>query len=295
MTETPWTPPPAHTVPTPDGRQVGYCLYGEPGGVPVIFHSGSPSTRWKRPDVVRATEQSGVRLLVADRPGYGDSTRQPGRTVADVVGDVRLLADAQGWDRFAVAGGSGGGPHALACAALLPDRVTRCAVSGSIAPPLVDGPAPGEDEPDPRRNLTSWLAARGEHRLRPEIEAAARQIMALVDAGGPEFPPDPEAPEVVAPPARDSAASMARLRATFVDSHDGWVDDNLAFARDWGFALDAIDGPVSLWFGSKDLRSRRQADHLAAAIPGATRHEYAGGHVQNEAAYRRMLGWLVNA
>lgn len=280
---------------TPDGRVVRYCLYGPPDGFPVLFHSGSPSTRWKRPDIIEATEQSGIRMLVSDRPGYGGSSRQRGRSVADAAADAGALADAQGWGRFAVAGGSGGGPHALACAALLPGRVTRCAVSASISPPDVSGPAPDEDEDDPRRNLTSWLAARGEAQLRPHIEEATHQIMASIEAGGPEVLPDPDAPDgssARVQPAVDSPASMARLRATFVDSHDGWVDDNIAFATDWGFELGSVDVPVSIWFGSRDARSRSQAAWLAAAIGTAQCHEYDGGHLQPTSAYRRMLAWL---
>jgi pimeloyl-ACP methyl ester carboxylesterase len=231
-------------------------------------------------------------LLTFDRPGYGESTRLAGRSVGDVAADVRLLANAQGWERFAVAGGSGGGPHALACAALLPERVTRCAVVGGIAPPLVDGPEPAEDDTeDPRRDRTMWLAAhRGEEALRPGMEETAQQIMALIEAGGPEIPPGPNEPP--GPPALEDPEAMARVRATFVDSHDGWIDDNLAFARPWGFELGAIAVPVSLWFGSTSERDRRQAAHLAAAVPSAGSIEYVGGHIQNDAEYRRMLGWL---
>ncbi|MEV6284437.1 alpha/beta hydrolase [Kribbella sp. NPDC051770] len=278
------------TLRTPDGRTVAYSLYGAPGGVPVVSQNGSPSTRWKRPDVVRAVEELGVRLLSIDRPGYGESTRQPGRTVADAVADVRLVADAQGWERFAVTGGSGGGPHALACAALLPDRVVRCAVAGGIAPPLVDGPEP-VDEDDPRRNRTSWLAAHGgEAALRPGVEETVQQILALIEAGGPEIPPDAHSP--AGPPAKDDPRAMARVRATFIHSHDGWIDDNLAFASDWGFRLEAIAVPVSLWFGSEADRDRRQAEFLAAAISGAEVVEFIGGHIQNAAEYGRMLAWL---
>ncbi|MFF0340974.1 alpha/beta fold hydrolase [Kribbella sp. NPDC004875] len=142
-------------------RIVLYAVYGTAGGLPALSFGGSPSTRWKRPDAVEAIEASGLWMAVPDRPGYGGSTRRPGRTVASVVDDAVALADAFGWERFVVTGGSGGGPHALACAALLPDRVTRCAITGSIAPAIVDGPEPTEDEEraDPRRNRTSWLAA----------------------------------------------------------------------------------------------------------------------------------------
>src|SRR5215467_3413308 len=81
-----------------EDRVVHYCLYGPLDGTPVISHNGSPSTRWKRPDVVSAIERSGVRMLVHDRPGYGGSTRQAGRLVGDAAEDVRRLADALGWE-----------------------------------------------------------------------------------------------------------------------------------------------------------------------------------------------------
>ncbi|WP_427894019.1 alpha/beta fold hydrolase [Kribbella sp. GL6] len=274
-----------------DDRIVLYNIYGTEGGVPAISFGGSPSTRWKRPDAVEAIEASGVRLVQADRPGYGGSTRQRGRTVASVVPDVVALADELGWERFAVTGGSGGGPHALACAALLPERVTRCAVTGSISPPIVDGPEPTEDEEtaDPRRNRTSWKALHGD--LRPGMEEAARTIMGAVEAGGPEIPPDPGAEP--GPPAREDTAAMARLAATFVTSHDGWEDDLIAFAKPWGFDLGDISVPVSLWHGSADDRASKYADHLMAAVPGAERRFYVGGHIPPANAYRELLRWLT--
>jgi len=278
---------------TVGGRVLRYSVYGDPEGVRVISHGGSPSTRWKRPGVVQSAKECGVHLVVPDRPGYGGSTRKPGRTVADVVDDVTALADVLGWERFAVTGGSGGGPHALACAALLSDRVTRCAVIGGITPPLVDGPEPtGDEEEDPRRNRTSWLAARGENLIRPSIEEAARSIMAGIEAGGPEFPPDPHSPAPPEPPARDDPEAMARLTATFVTSHDGWVDDNVAFATDWGFSLADVRVPTSIWFGSADDRARKYADLLVAEIPNAELVPYTGGHIQPENAYRDLLHWL---
>src|SRR6266487_6106098 len=162
----------------PDGRTLGYGLYGPGDGTPVLLHYGTPGTLHMGSDRLIPVLENRIRLLVPDRPGYGESTRYPGRSVAQVVDDVRVLADELGWDRFAVVGGSGGGPHALACAALLPSRVTRCAVIGSNAPPILDGPEPTEDEEadDPRRNRTSWLAARGEEHIRPLLEETAQRI-----------------------------------------------------------------------------------------------------------------------
>ncbi len=87
-----------------EGRTLTYCLYGPGEGVPVIFHYGTPGVRLLSPQAVRAAVRRGIRLLVPDRPGYGGSSRRPGRRVADVVEDVSCLADALGWDRFATWG-----------------------------------------------------------------------------------------------------------------------------------------------------------------------------------------------
>jgi pimeloyl-ACP methyl ester carboxylesterase len=167
-----WTPPATFELTIRDGRLIRYCMYGPREDLPVVSHGGSPGARWKPPVNIEAIEQAGLRMLVPDRPGYGGSTRQYGRSVADAAEDAARLADAQGWAQFAVTGNSGGGPHALACAALLPDRVTRCAVGSGISPPDTSGPL-SPDPANPRRNKTSWLAARREDAVRPHLAAAA--------------------------------------------------------------------------------------------------------------------------
>lgn len=139
------------------------------------------------------------------------------------------------------------------------------------------------------------MAARGEDQLRPHIEDGARQIMASIDAGGPEVLPDLSEAETDRghpAPALASPASMARLRATFVDSHDGRVDDNIAFTQPWGFDLGGITVLVSIWFGSRDERSRKHGNWLLRRIPTADAYEYPGGHLQDDSAYRQMLTWL---
>jgi len=260
--------PPTFEQKSTDGRALRYCLYGPADGFPLISHSGTPSTRWKRPDQIEAMEQSGLRVLMYDRPGYGGSTRRPGRTVADAAQDVVTLADAHGWPEFAVFGGSGGGPHALACAALLGERVTRCAVLSGI-------------KPDPGRQPA----------LRAGLEGIARDIMARIEAGGPEFPPDPGAEPL--PPALDDPDAMARLRATFVESFDGWLDDSAAFARPWGFDPAAVKAPVGIWRGTADANV--PADHaewLLATIATAEGHVYTGGHLPGPAVYGQIYEWL---
>jgi pimeloyl-ACP methyl ester carboxylesterase len=119
---------------TPDGRTLAVAEWGDPNGIPWIAMHGTPGGRityWQDPSI---DARHGLRRITYDRPGYGESTRDKGRRVADVVADVETITAALGIDRFVVSGGSGGGPHCLATAALMPDRVIRCFCQVSIAP-----------------------------------------------------------------------------------------------------------------------------------------------------------------
>lgn len=263
------TLPPTAELTVGDGRVLRYCLHGPADGLPAISHGGSPSSRWKRPGLIDAMERSRLRLLVYDRPGYGGSTRRPGRTVAEAADDVRALADAHGWQRFGVFGGSGGGPHALACAALLAGRVTRCAVLASIRPAATGRPV------------------RDEAATRSLLARHSAEVMARIAAGGPEVPAEP------GPAARADPDAMSRLRATFVDGMDGWVDDSLAFARPWGFDPGRITVPVGIWRGTEDTAvPPEHGDWLLAHIPTARGHVYAGGHLPGPDVYRQIYDWL---
>src|SRR5947209_5210464 len=116
------------------GRVVTAAEWGDPDGFPVFNLHGTPGSRFGRPPLEGAVRELGVRMITYDRPGYGGSTRHPGRRVVDCVGDVAAIADALGIGRFAVTGGSGGGPHCLAVAARLPDRVLRARCIVGVAP-----------------------------------------------------------------------------------------------------------------------------------------------------------------
>src|SRR5215510_6101946 len=117
-----------------DGRKLRFYDDGAPGGFPVFVHHGTPATGRLYPPHVEDARQRGIRLIGYDRAGFGDSTPRPGRIVADVVEDVAAIADALQIERFATWGVSGGGPHALACAALMPDRVAAAASLAGYAP-----------------------------------------------------------------------------------------------------------------------------------------------------------------
>jgi pimeloyl-ACP methyl ester carboxylesterase len=273
----PWTPPDTHELTVAGGRVVRYCGYGPPGGQPAFSLAGTPGTRWERPDVVDAINDAGLRVIVPDRPGYGGSTRQPGRRVADVAGDVRLIAQAHGWDRFAVTGFSGGGPHALACAALLGDRVTRCAAVSCPAPSDAAGvdffhrKTPGDAE-DFR------LAQLGEQAVRTYLTDRAANALAKI-AGGSEA----------------DQGRATRLRAMY-EGLDGWIDDDIALVHPWAFDHGRIAVPVSLWYGPDDPRvPRAHLDWLIAHVPTAQAFEFAGGHDPGDADQRRMLAWLAGA
>src|SRR3954454_2394634 len=115
-----------HRIKTPDGRTLAVAEWGDPNGTPFIAMHGTPGGRisyWQDPTI---DARHGLRRITFDRPGYGESTRLAGRSVADVVKDVEAIASALDIDTFVVSGGSGGGPHCLATAALMPDRVVRC-------------------------------------------------------------------------------------------------------------------------------------------------------------------------
>lgn len=259
------------TVRTPDGRRLAVCQRGDPDGAPVMLFHGTPGSRLgpvPRPMTLHA---SGIRLLTFDRPGFGESDRQPGRTVASVAADACSVADALGIDRFAVLGRSGGGPHALACAALLPERVTRAAAMVALAPrdamgaEWFAGMTPGNVEaytqaftnPEALRRVLDNRAAR--------MRADPASLLANIDEG---LEPTDRA---VIGQANIRHELVAAYAAAVSRSADGWYDDALALAAPWGFDPADIRVPVYLWHGAEDRFSPiSHTRWLGERIPRAT-------------------------
>ena len=272
------------TLETPDGRTLAYATWGDPEGFPILSLHGTPGcrlNRWPNEDVY-----TGANWVTHDRAGYGRSDRHRGRCVADEAADVEALADELGFDRFGVSGGSGGGPHVLACAALLPDRVVRAVCSVGVAPFGDAGLT--EDEwlagMDPENVKEFRSAQAGEDVLTGELEQLHRQAEERVAVDPSSLLDDfdlSEADRAVL--ARPEAMQVTRETISELAANGvwGWVDDDLAFLQPWGFEVAAISVPVLVRYGLTDvLVPPAHGEWLAANVPGCiVKVEKAAGHL----------------
>ena len=240
------------SVTTSDGRTLTVREGGDAAGVPVLFISGTPGSSTLYPPHVRDAAKQGIRLFSYDRPGYGGSTRQKGRRVADCAADIAAVCDALGLERFSVWGISGGGPHALAAAALLPDRVIAVAALASLAPYDADGLdfLEGMGEQNVEEFGTIFAGEDAHHasteKQREELlSATPEQLVELWQT-------------LLGPSDREVATGalaaflLDHIRAGIDPSGDGWIDDDLAFVAPWGFDLASIRVPVQIWHGEQD-------------------------------------------
>jgi pimeloyl-ACP methyl ester carboxylesterase len=281
----------------PDGRRLDLRVSGPDEGFPLVFHHGTPGAATPIRALERAAHARGLRLVTTSRPGYGDSTRQPGRAVVDVVADTAAVLAAIGAERCLVAGWSGGGPHALACGARLGAAAAVLVIAG-VAP----YPAAGLDwmAGMGEENVVEFSAAlRGEDELRSYLIPVAEHLKAVtpaeIVASLDTLLPDVDRAVLTGEFGEDMAASFREAVRTGVD---GWLDDDLAFTRPWGFGLEEISTPTMIWQGSADLMV--PFDHgqwLASRLPGASVHlEEGEGHLSvGLGALDRMLDELVTA
>ena len=284
-----------------DGREVVYAVWGDPAGFPIMSLHGTPGcrlNRWPDEEVYRGL---GVCLVTHDRAGYGRSTRRRGRSVAAEVDDVALIADELSFERFAVTGGSGGGPHSLACAALLPDRVVRAGCIVGVAPLGTPGLERDVwlDGQDPENVKEFEWAEAGEDVLADELERLQAMILERVAVDPSTVLGDfelsesdraqltrPEVMEVI----RAATAEQA------VNGVWGWVDDDLAILHPWGFDVDTIRVPVLVRYGMTDvLVPPAHGEWLAANVPGrVVKIDDVAGHLGSDPVQEigEQVRWL---
>ena len=264
-----------------DGRTLAVLEAGDESGHAVVAIHGTPGSGLLWRGMIEDAEVRGMRLLAYDRPGYGGSDPHPGRTVADAARDVAAIADALGIERFAVEGGSGGGPHTLACAALLPERVVAAACLAGVA----TYPAEGLDWLDGmgQSNLDEFAAVlAGRETLEPFLRAQADAMLAanpeaIADALRSLLSP-PDAAVLTGEYAEYLAESTRRAIGKRLD---GWIDDDFVFIKQWGFELSEIRVPVQLLHGAQDrFVPIAHGEWLAERIPGVDAHLYEeDGHL----------------
>jgi pimeloyl-ACP methyl ester carboxylesterase len=282
----------------PGGRQLEALATGPAGGLTVVLHNGTPVGLMVPPLVAEAAAERGLRLVLYARPGYESSTEDPGRRVSGAAADLAAVLDGLGVAEFVTVGWSGGGPHALACAALLSGRCLAAATMAGLAPYHAEGldwtAGMGEE------NIAEFAATlSGPAALTGFLEPAARELATVTAAE-----------MAVALGTLVSAADKAAITGEFADylaasmraavagGVAGWRDDDLAFAADWGFTMaDAGAGaPVAVWQGDQDMMVPwSHGRWLAAHIPGARAHLLPGeGHLTLVHTFGAILDDLLD-
>ncbi|MGA7329133.1 MAG: alpha/beta hydrolase [Rhodomicrobium sp.] len=250
----------------PGGRKLSFSEFGDPDGLPVFGFHGTPGSRLMFRLVHKPAQRTGLRFIAPDRPGFGNSTYQLGRTLAAWAKDTEWLANHLGLRRFAVAGISGGGPYAVACAALLPNRVSACALMGPLGPLR---------QPEGPKAIGAMHYAM--FRIMPEHRLLANGAFYLsrylfLNA------PDTVYGMIVR---RASAAdrhilSRPDVRENLIDGVGeglrpgirGSVQEMRIFSKPWNLPFDAIKAPVLMWQGMQDRNVPLSAAlRLARLIP----------------------------
>lgn len=275
------TPLTEHEIDLPDGRRLhAYDAGGD--GLPVVWLHGTPNLGPPPRPLFAAARRLGVRWLGYDRPGYGGSTEHPGRTVASAAADVAALADALDLRRFGVVGHSGGAPHALACAALLPERVVAAVAGAGLAPFGADG-----------LDWFAGMAPAGVASLTAATEGrAAREAF---EADPPEEPDIGFTPDDEAALRGDWAWLLEVVRGAMEAGGRGAVDDDLATVSPWGFDPASIRVPVLVLHGEADrMVPASHGAWLARTVPSAQLWLRPGdGHITVLRSGEQALGWLA--
>jgi pimeloyl-ACP methyl ester carboxylesterase len=277
------------------GRDLAFETWGEPTGKPVFLLHGTPGGRGgPRPRDIFLYRLN-IFLVSYDRPGYGRSDRHKDRRVASAAADVEHIADALGLKRFCVVGRSGGGPHALACAALLSGRVERAAAMVSPAPPHAkglnwfEGMAEGNVEAYELVDADELLAEAEMQRRAADVRADPERLMTSLVPGLAGLD------RRVVNDISLRQLLTENIREGLQDGPEGWIDDMIAFRNSWGFEVSDITAPVLLWHGAQDRFSPIAHSHwLASQIENAIlKIEDGAAHFGAFEALPYVLAWLT--
>ncbi len=282
------------TVVLPDGRQLAFAAWGSPGDPAMIFMHGWPGSRLCGRLLASAAAAKKVRLIVPDRPGMGRSDPQPGRSLLDMARDTAALADALDLDRFAVAGYSGGGPYALACAFLFPDRLSHVAVVSGLGP-LASREALALLPPHLKMTFS----------LSRSLPAVARLPAGMISMGIRRLPELVGLQACLAASVEDRRVLARRavfeaLRAEYTEAFrqgSGAVADEVRlFSRPWGFPLEALPLEIRLYHGDGDrFIPVEMSRNLARGLPSARFQLMPGaGHFWIVDGFSHVLdGWVT--
>lgn len=226
---------------------------GDPDGKPVFFSHGTPGSRHLFEPHTEDARRLGIRIISYSRPGYGSSTRSEGRKIRDAASDVSKIADYLDIEKFGVWGFSGGGPHALACAALLPERVTAAAILGGVAPYDAEGldyfAGTGEFNIEDTKLLQSDPVRWEKKNLEEIQEMTTRDGESALE----EFATLLSEVDRRALSEGMSDYMLTGMRDGCSNGVKGLMDDELAFIKPWGFDVSAVKVPTKIWHGKEDL------------------------------------------
>ena len=216
-----------------DGRNLAYCIWGNPHGQPIFLFHGSPGSRVFAPNPF-TTEEFGIQLITVDRPGYGRSDPQPGRQLLDWTTDVEALAGSLGIGEFGVMGHSSGGPYALACAYAIPDRVKCVALISSVAPHGEPFSDPLSDNEDQALTRLAWDNPAEVAKMTAEAAWLVETPERFLDLPRPE----PDAQLLADPSIR--SLYLNTVRESVKQGIGAYAWDGVLERRPWGFALVEI-------------------------------------------------------
>jgi pimeloyl-ACP methyl ester carboxylesterase len=249
------------------------------GRLAVFWHHGSPNIGSPPQPLFAAAEELGIRWVSYDRPGYGGSSPHPGRNVAAASAYVSTIADALGIDRFAVMGHSSGGSHALACAALLQERVLGAVVVAGMAPFHAEG-----------LDWFEGFGPGGEADLRAAAAGRAALEKRLAESDDePDFTPEDEAAL-----AGEWSWFIEVVRPALAGGLGGFIDDDLAGVGEWGFDPADVGAPVLFLHGGRDrVVPSSHGEWLARRCPTSELWLYPeDGHISVLNFSRAAMAWL---